>query len=285
MTTAPTAAPIDTIKEAIAIGAARGFTPTAVRLPLETIKTVQQAEDLSVAQAAKRVFQARGLRGFYPDVIANAGRTVIKQSYRYPALAALPHFAREVVGQDNHADLVLTGAVIGVLEGGLIGPLDRIKNATMTSHGKISYMEFIKWVLAQKKPWQQAYRGVASDLFRRTVSWSTFLVSNRVFSRMEQSRTGEQGLSMSSLALVTGEVAVVSTVINTPLDTVRTKVQAIGSKNTSFATTFSDVLKKTGPLGFYRGWQVNLYRYSIHAAFSVPILAYLERTLWAAKDD
>lgn len=73
------------------LGFARGVGVYAALYPLEVIKTLQQAEETSLKshQAAARIFQERGIRGFYAGFTSKLMETGVKQLVTWPILIEL----------------------------------------------------------------------------------------------------------------------------------------------------------------------------------------------------
>ena len=73
-----------------------GIARTAVGFPLEhpidSIKTQWQAQPHIKHEFAmiKRIYETKGIKGFYAGSISNFTRCVLKNSYKYPLMVGLP---------------------------------------------------------------------------------------------------------------------------------------------------------------------------------------------------
>jgi hypothetical protein len=66
------------------VGAVRAISGLPIEHPFETLKTWMQSENQTPSQAARSIYQAKHLKGFYSGFWVNCLRAVSKAAYRWP---------------------------------------------------------------------------------------------------------------------------------------------------------------------------------------------------------
>lgn len=260
------------------VGALRGAASLIVEHPLDVIKTYWQAYPSkgSIFAVAKEVCILKGWLGFYSGAIPNVMRVMLKQTYRYPLMVALPVMFGTITPSVTYISIA-TGLSIALLEVWVITPLERFKVWLMTyqkSSGGVG--AFLKAL--RRDALYYLYRGLKITAVRQVASWITFLVVHDQLMVWVKTHN-EDVLSMSFLMLL--GVSLIEGSINTavvqPLDCIKTNQQKNkASGRSSIWLVVKHRYNEFGVRGLYVGWEARMVQYMINSGFTVAVLEALK---------
>ena len=94
----------------------------------------------------RRIYETKGVKGFYAGSIPNFTRCVLKNSYKYPLMVGLPSLYERTLPdyfrQNKKLLKLFSGASIAVVETTILCPAERVKVYFMTLEQKKSYRGF-----------------------------------------------------------------------------------------------------------------------------------------------
>lgn len=178
--------------------------------PLSVLKTHQQCAStfMTVHQISGQLWKKGGIRPFYRGVVPQFCNTLGKQLWCWPLIIQAPKVLKREGFQGLRQQAVL-GLCIGTVDsiGGVC--FDKRKTLLIVQPDKIlSRWNILKGGLSQ---WPSYWR-------QRTVSWTTFLVTQQYFRDQYRKYLGEEKLNFIQLTEVGVSVAVVVTIIAAPFD-------------------------------------------------------------------
>ena len=259
------------------IGALRGASSLIVEHPLDVIKTYWQAypSGRNLFSVAREVRALKGWLGFYSGAIPNVMRVMLKQTYRYPLMIALPVVFGALTPSVTYISIA-TGLSIALLEVWVITPLERFKVWLVTyQHSSGGIRAFIRALRNDAiHSLYRLYRGLKITAIRQVASWVTFLVVHDQLIVWVKACNGNV-LSMSFVMLL--GVSLIEGAINTsvvlPLDCIKTNQQKTKASNyNNIRGMFKHIYSKYGIRGFYVGWEARMLQYMVNSAFTVAIL-------------
>lgn len=260
------------------VGALRGAASLIVEHPLDVIKTYWQAypDRRNFLSVANEVRNLKGWLGFYSGAIPNVMRVMLKQSYRYPLMIALPIVFGTLTSSVAYISIA-TGLSIALLEVWVITPLERFKVWLMTyqkSSGGIK--AFFKAL--RRDALHSLYRGLKITAVRQVASWITFLVVHDQLMEWVKANNGSVlNMSLTFLLGVSLIEGAINTAVVQPLDCIKTNQQKIKAVNReSIRSIFAHIYNGYGVRGFYVGWEARMIQYMINSGFTVAVLEALK---------
>jgi hypothetical protein len=264
-------------------GAVRGAVALPLEHPLDCLKTNMQAlpSNHNALTVTKRIYQTKGLRGFYRGYVPNTLRVIIKQIYRWPMMLFIPIGLESMkVFPQSEMNKMITAILIAHFECFIITPLERIKVWLMTNYKSKSGLLYF-FMKNKRTLGTQLMAGLRPVYAKQMVSWITFLVADDFFRGKARKYFNAEGpLDFWILLIISIIVGIINTLCIMPFDCVKTHHQ----KNTTIGSrklfkTMYDIYKNHGLLGLYNGWEVRILHYIVHASFTVTILERLEVAL------
>jgi hypothetical protein len=241
----------DDLIRSSSLGFMRGIGVYGALYPLEVIKTLQQAEEISLRadQAAARIFQERGIRGFYAGFTSKLMETGVKQLVTWPILIELmppllaPHKLHPLVEQG------ITGVAVASVNALLSAPFNK---------------KMITSIVQDKRvfSFSQAWSGLATHWMNQSVSWVAFLVSQKFLRDQYQQRVDRKKLTLGELAGIGSTVAIFVSVVTSATDRANTLKQC---QRAAF-----------GSSGAFRGVFPRTVMLMAHGAASVALMGSLE---------
>jgi hypothetical protein len=122
----------------------------------------------------RKIYEEKGLIGFYRGYIPNLVRVSIKQIYRWPMMIFFPRFFKKHFGENAVFNKILTGLVIANIEIFIICPLDRLKVFFMTSQKANNVFKYFISV-NRNKLLTELFAGLGPTYWRSNISWVSFL--------------------------------------------------------------------------------------------------------------
>ncbi len=241
----------DDLIRSSSLGFVRGVGVYGALYPLEVIKTLQQAEATALLshQAAARIFQERGMRGFYAGFSSKLMETGVKQLVTWPILIELmppllaPHQLHPLVEQG------VTGVAVASVNALLSAPFNK-KMITSIVHDQRAFS------------FSQAWSGLRTHWVNQSASWVAFLVSQKFLRDQYQQRVGRKKLTLKELAGIGSTAALFVSVVTSATDRANTLKQC---QRTAF-----------GSGGAFRGLFPRTVMLMAHGAASVALMGTLE---------
>eukprot|EP01117_Protostelium_nocturnum_P020605 TRINITY_DN9361_c0_g1_i1.p2 TRINITY_DN9361_c0_g1~~TRINITY_DN9361_c0_g1_i1.p2 ORF type:complete len:305 (+),score=90.13 TRINITY_DN9361_c0_g1_i1:57-971(+) len=282
-----------------AIGALRGLIGLPLEHPFDCVKTFLQAYPhlKSPSNAARHIYQTKGLVGFYSGAIPNGLRLSIKQGYRWPLMLSLPPFFNRMVSKEIQSGIPfsiersLTGLTIASIESFIICPLERLKVHLMTGkeidkHGLRTFIEKHSNTVSTERNQlittplrKELFRGLKAVYVRGIVSWVSFLVADQKTKSWAREWTGSKQLSLLTLMICSVFVGGINTFTNMPFDVVKTTLQKrdlSGKEMNGIISTMRVLVKQNGSRILWIGWQPRMAQYILQSFFTMTLLEKLE---------
>jgi hypothetical protein len=244
-------------------------------MPFETTKTLQQVNHspatasarLSMLDTMRRTVKLSGVRGLYFGLPICLLQTSGKVGIRFAAFEAL----KPVVGAHN---VVVAGCLAGAIEAALwVTPCERIKVLRQIQVGEASPRHPVSWVaslrrLAGEGVVSSLYRGIGPTVLRNggTVGFR-FGAHGYLMERLTASIGGKRAWHSAAAGAAVGAV---STVLNNPIDVVKSHQQATSSG--SMAGLARTLYAQGGVAAFTAGigprlWKISLGQAIIFSSF------------------
>lgn len=211
-----------------------GLTIKTLIYPLEVIKLRQQDPlcHQRCDQIARDLFHKGRWQIFYTGLSAKLVESGQKHLWRWPLIMQLPPLLKDY-GCSEMQQQAGTGLVIGTVDAFFSTPLDRLKLAAIYQLQKT-----ISW------------RGFPTFYAKCTVEWTTFLVAQNYFSKLQQSE--KKPLTLQQSLIVALQTTVCVSVARAPFDVANTLHQTEKFFHLRNKTT-SELFRKMYrgfPLGF-----------------------------------
>lgn len=202
--------------------------------PFEVVKLLQQDPlcNKKCYSIAEEIFRREGCRGFYRGLPSKLVETGHKPLWRWPLMMQLPLFLGRR-GYNENQQQALTGISIGVIDALFSTPWDALKLASI-------------YRLQKKFSWH----GFSTNIAKRTVEWTTFLVALNHFSNQQQKEKKELNWMQASIVALQTTACVILT--RTPFEVANTLKQtgkSLPSKNISRSEQVFH-LYRGAPIGF-----------------------------------
>lgn len=217
---------------------------------------------------------------------------MLKVSIRYYAFEVAKDAWKEYVdgtGNKPKVDVsvlgnVFAGSVAGVVESMLIVvPAEMLKVRHMTQTHHASFMSVFRGII-QKEGFSALYKGGLATTLRQVtnhmVRFPVFFASSNYLKKSK----GKDSINFVENLALGGFAGGCSTIVNTPLDTVKTRMQkADRPAGTTQGMIIRDLLRNEGVFAFWRGLSMRLLRVvpgqAITWAVVQKVSQYLRETL------
>ncbi len=162
----------------ISLGIIRGILGFPFEHPFEVTKLKNQAHPkASTWSILTSIFKQRGFKGFYDGTLSNLPRRVIKEAYRWPAIAYFHQFwnrsCSDRLRQNGFLPNIATAGCMAILEAGFILPFERILLARLNEGG---YRVF--FVRLKGEGGALLYQGITIAFLRHITAWATLMITN-----------------------------------------------------------------------------------------------------------
>jgi hypothetical protein len=261
------------------LGVGRGFVSLMLEHPFDVIKTRAQANlsFTSISKITQLLYKEKGWLGFYSGAVPNMLRVAIKQAYRYPLMLILPIAFSPLLNSVLCISL-MTAITIAVLEVFIITPLERMKVWIITYKTRSNSFRSFVYTL-RTGIIKTLFKGLSATAYRQIATWVTFLVTHDQLMSFAQATYASRSIPFViflGISIIEGGI---NTAVVMPLDCMKTQLQKTDSESASFLDTFRRLYFRHGGKAFYTGWQVKLFQYIIHAAFTVALLEQLRNSV------
>lgn len=202
-----------------------------ITYPLEAVKLLQQNPSCQQRcdQVARDLWQKEGIRGFYNGFFPKIAEFAQKQIWCWPLMTQLPPLL-ERQGCSKVQRQTITGVTIATIDALTGTPFECLR---------------INLVYKQKAKF--SWHGFPTSWAKRTVGWSTFLVSQRVIAD-KQPRAEDGKLTLKQSLIVAVQTAALISLAVAPFDVLNTLKQA----GKSFS--WRDGVSAQSLRRLYRGW-------------------------------
>lgn len=149
----------------------------------------------------RKIFEEKGIIGFYRGYLPNLIRVSIKQIYRWPMMIYFPKMYKKYLGDRPSLNKILTGLTIANIEILIICPLDRLKVFFMTSQkAKNLLMYFIS--VNSNRLIKELFAGLGPSYWRSNISWVSFLYLDQKCKDIAKYLRNDDNLSFGDLLIV-----------------------------------------------------------------------------------
>lgn len=225
--------------EISAAGVARGVVVHTLIHPLTVVKMHQHC-----LENVGRLFQEKGVAGFYQGLGSQLKQTSQKQMWVWPVIAGAPAFLdQNGVGGINQ--MILTGLGIATIDTSITHRWESEKiKAVLSSSEVLGNAKLLAY-------WQKL-----------SVNWVGFLVTQKYLRERAQRENPGVPLTLPQLMQVGIQTAFVVSVISAPFDW----------RNTIVHTGMQHLFSSNVPRNMYRGWPISALTLTIHNIASVFLI-------------
>lgn len=225
--------------EISAAGAARGVFVHTLIHPLTVAKMHQHC-----LENMGRLFQEKGVAGFYQGLSSQLKQTSQKQMWVWPVIANAPAFLDQY-GVEGIYQMFLTGIGIATIDTGFTHRWENEKiKAVLSSSEVLGNAKLLAY-------WQKL-----------SVNWVGFLVTQKYLRERAQRENPGVPLTLPQLMQVGIQTAFVVSVISAPFDW----------RNTIVHTGMQHLFSSNVPRNMYRGWPISALTLTIHNIASVFLI-------------
>jgi hypothetical protein len=271
------------VLNSVALQSASAVVELCVGHPFDLVKTRLQAEHglRPARRLVTSVWRTEGLKGFYRGWTANAGRALVKASFRGPAR---PYF--KLLYRDSVPTAlvdVATGFSLAVCDALILTPLERIKVLFMTAPPDAKSYSFLTRYIHQNGILNALTRGMVPNFVRGSLSWSAYLtIECRIEEMLRDSELGE--LFRCVFTGLVGGVA--NLILVLPFDNCKTQFQKFDSLERRSAGSVVlvpvRIFQERGVSALYAGWSVRLPHYIIVAGVQARFITLTDQ-LWGLR--
>ncbi len=237
--------------------------------PIAKVATIQQKSTtsesgfLNFIKAAKKIYKASGLSGFFHGTTPTMTRELFKSSYKAPLQIYAYDIATNMVSEDVMASDLLKGCVAGGIFGTadslIAGPIDRYKTKVMTQDHKTSLWQYLQAIFSHAQTKQHAswvalnelYRGLGVTAAKQSVVNSVFFVTHDLANQAVKPYQEEH--KKTALIFSTLVPGVAAAFVGAPLDVLKTLSQQHIGVNQGILALLNQVIKQSGFKGLMAG--------------------------------
>ncbi|KAJ3006762.1 hypothetical protein HKX48_009488, partial [Thoreauomyces humboldtii] len=254
----------------LAAGAIAGVTEILTMYPLDVVKTrfqltVGKSESNSILGSFKTIIQTEGpkalYRGILPPILVEAPKRAIK----FGANDQYRQFYKQRFGvKDSQGLAIATGVSAGCTEALVVVSFDlvKIRLQDKRNHGKYKNTMDCVATIMREEGFAGFFKGLEATVLRHAV-WNGgyFGVISGIRTALPEPETKE-GLLLKNF--VCGTVGgTVGTILNTPFDVVKTRVQSQVSAPYKYSwaiPAISTIIREEGPIALYKGFLPKVLR-------------------------
>lgn len=240
-------------------GAVAGVSEILVMYPLDVVKTRQQLATTSdyngTIRCLRKIVAEEGFSRLYKGITAPILMEAPKRAIKFAANDEWGKFYRQAfsIPQMNQPLAILTGATAGATESFVVVPFELVKIKLQDRTSKFNGMgEVVKHIIKTDGA-LGLYKGLESTMWRH-VSWNAgyFGLIHQVRTLMPQPKTS---LEKTLIDLTCGTIGgTFGTILNTPFDVVKSRIQAGSSKYVWTIPSVLTVAREEGFSALYKGF-------------------------------
>jgi len=246
-------------------GALAGMCETIVVWPMELSKTRLQLDRGKFGQGKykgmfdvmKQSVEKGGIRALYVGIWPVLLGSGPKAAIRFGLFQTVQNKLRSEDGSSSATKNLAAGMIAGASEAVIIvAPIETVK--TKLIDGNRTFLEGFKTILKDEGP-QGLYKGILPTVFKQAsnqgIRFATFNLYSDFMSKDDLKRT------LSTIeALVGGMISgCTSTLLNNPVDVLKTRQQGLGATD-GFVATFVKLVREEGVLKLWAGTLPRLAR-------------------------
>lgn len=248
-----------------ASGAIAGVSEILVMYPLDVVKTRQQLDSSGAYRGTVNCFQKivreEGVSRLYKGILAPILMEAPKRAVKFGANEEWGKFYRGVFGAQKMSQslAVLTGATAGATESFVVVPFELVKIRLQDRTTKFNGMGDVLKDIYKTNGLTGLYKGLESTLWRH-IMWNGgyFGIIHQLKSVMPKPRNSTE---KTLLDLTCGTLGgTFGTVLNTPFDVVKSRIQAGSSKYRWTWPSLLTVSKEEGFVALYKGFVPKVLR-------------------------
>lgn len=254
-------------------GFCSGATEVSVTMPLDTVKTFCQVNrtGMGPVAGAQQIYQLKGLQGFYFGLPAVLLQVAGKGAIRFTAFEQFK-FLMHLTPVPKASIDFLAGIGAGFAEAFLwTTPTERLKvlrqNDIKSGLNRYSSLAGSIRTVATEHGITGLYAGIGATGIRQA---SGVGVRFALYGRVKSALTTDPPQMWQS-ALAGGITGCCSTLLNNPIDVIKSRIEAQDGKTKEYTGTiqaFRAILKEEGVLAFYKGIAPRLMKISIGQAIT-----------------
>ncbi|ORY87768.1 mitochondrial carrier domain-containing protein, partial [Protomyces lactucae-debilis] len=257
-------------------GLCAGAVSTTAMHPLDMVKTRMQVGDGTTLSLLKQIHQGYGLRGLYRGLGTNLVGGMLGWSFYFAWYGQIKHlFGSARRRLDAHEYLASSGTA-GLLTALCTNPIWVIKTRMLTTNrdDAMAYRNAIYGLrkILKAEGIRGLYRGVVPSMFGVSHAALQFTAYEKL--KDWRMRTwSEQPMNTWDFLEVSAASKAVAVVVTYPYQVLRSRLQMHDAPvEATMVSTFRDIRRKSGLLGFYRGLAPNFLR--VVPATCITMLCY-----------
>eukprot|EP00929_Paragymnodinium_shiwhaense_P016638 TRINITY_DN12515_c0_g1_i1.p1 TRINITY_DN12515_c0_g1~~TRINITY_DN12515_c0_g1_i1.p1 ORF type:complete len:321 (-),score=41.48 TRINITY_DN12515_c0_g1_i1:156-1028(-) len=254
-------------------GFCSGATEASITMPFDTVKTYTQVNrtGLGTWASVQDIYRLKGVPGFYFGLPAVLVQVAGKGAIRFAAFEQFKG-ALHVAGAPDATVDFLAGLGAGFAEAFLwTTPTERLKvlrqNDIRTGQNRYASLPSAVRTVSTEHGITGLYAGIGACGLRQA---SGVGIRFAIYGRVKKLVSSDPP-KMWQTALAGGITGCVGTVINHPVDVIKTRIEAQDGKVKEYTNTwqcFRSILKNDGPKAFYRGIVPRLCKISLGQAIT-----------------
>lgn len=242
-----------------ASGAIAGVSEILVMYPLDVVKTRQQLATTSdyngTIRCLRKIVAEEGFSRLYKGITAPILMEAPKRATKFAANDEWGKFYRKQFGVSHMTQslAVLTGATAGATESFVVVPFELIKIKLQDKTSKFNGMGDVMKHVIKENGLFGMYKGLESTMWRH-VAWNAgyFGLIHQVRTLMPKPKTSSE---KTMIDLTCGTIGgTFGTILNTPFDVVKSRIQAGSSKYIWTVPSVLTVAKEEGFAALYKGF-------------------------------
>jgi solute carrier family 25 citrate transporter 1 len=276
-------------KKKFVAGACAGCADVWVCHPLDRIKThMQQHPRLNMFGSAKEIWVRGGIRSLYEGIWPMTVEAIVKVGLRFFTFTYFKdQYRRYILHSDDPTQPVgimgdvLAGGMAGVVESlAIVIPCELLKVRHMTQAGHEPFLGVMRKVISEEGV-LALYKGGAPTLLRQStnqmIRFPIFVGASEYLKKL-QKYPHDQALPTWQNLSVGGFAGMISTIINTPFDTIKTHLQKQGN-NKGLLGTLGHIYKEGGLRAYWAGVVPRTVRVVPGQAITWAVFAYVAALL------
>ncbi|KFY97985.1 hypothetical protein V500_01839 [Pseudogymnoascus sp. VKM F-4518 (FW-2643)] len=256
---------------AVLAGGAAGLTEILIMYPLDTVKTRKMLQvdgvNLGVIRTIKDIISIGGTRALYRGILPPICMEAPKRAVKFGVNDTVHPILLKLTGATSMTQgiAIVAGACGGIFESGIVAPFEKVKirmqdaknlgrytssvdcfRKTIASEGLLAFAKGMQATVYCQGIWSAGYFGTIYRV--RKAAWTP--------------KTLAEELVIDLMAGFTG--GLIGTVLNTPFDVVKSRVQNMETKrNSKVPNTFivlADIARREGVSAWYKGFKPKVLR-------------------------
>lgn len=246
-------------------GAIAGVSEIMVMYPLDVVKTRQQlattADYNGTIRCLRKIVAEEGMSRLYKGISAPILMEAPKRAIKFAANDEWGKFYRNAfdIPKMTQPLAILTGATAGATESFVVVPFELVKIKLQDRTSKFNGMGEVVKHIVKTDGLLGLYKGLESTMWRH-VSWNAgyFGLIHQVRTLMPQPKSSTE---KTLIDLTCGSIGgTFGTMLNTPFDVVKSRIQAGSSKYVWTLPSILTVAKEEGVSALYKGFVPKVLR-------------------------